>query len=432
MTLQELYEKRGKLVTDARAALDEITKNTDDARAAELEARHDAIMGELDKLDKQIQREERTAAAERSLEERQRRNRPDGGDREVNGVDGGEGSNGGEQRSADQRQTEYRDAFFAMLREGGDVSGLTSEQRALLRAGFAEVRTQTAGTAAAGGYTVPTTLAARIVEVMKDWGPMYDPGITDEMVTSSGNPFDIPTNNDTANSAAALAEAADLTDDNSGDLVFGEVSLAAFVYATPWLKLSFELLQDSAFNLEEFVARKLGERLGRLANRQLTIGDGTGDPNGIVTASSLGKTAAAAAAITGDELIDLQHSVNAAYRRSPSCRWMFADSTLAVIRKLKDGDGNYLWQMGDVRVGAPDLILGKPYAVNDDVPAIAASAKAVLFGDFSRYTVRKVGSPLIGTVRERFWPKVGMAGLIRFDGDLLDTTAVKHLITAAS
>jgi HK97 family phage major capsid protein len=429
MTLQELYEKRGKLVADARAALDEITKNTDDARAAELEERHDAIMAELDKLDKQIQREERVAAAERSMEERQRQQRPNGGNIEVPGQDGGEG---GEQREADQQQVEYRDAFFAMLREGGDVSGLTPEQRTLLRAGFAEVRTQTAGSAAAGGYTVPTTLASLIVEVMKDWGPMYDPGITDEMVTSSGNPFDIPTNNDTANSAAALAEAADLVDDNSGDLVFGQVQLSAYVYATPWLKLSFELLQDSAFNLEQFVARKLGERLGRLANTQLTVGDGAGDPNGVVTASALGKTAAAAAAIAADELIDLQHSVNAAYRRSPSCRWMFADTTLAAIRKLKDGDGNYLWQMGDVRVGAPDLILGKPYSVNDDVPAIAANGKPVLFGDFSRYVVRKVGSPLIGTVRERFWPKVGMAGLIRFDGDLVDSTAVKHLVMAAA
>jgi HK97 family phage major capsid protein len=426
MTLQELYEKRGKLVAAARAATDEITNNTDDARVAELEARSDKIFAELDDLDKKIKLEERTAAAERSMEERQRRQRPNGGDREVDGVDGGE-DGAGEQRTAEQRQAEYRDAFYALMREGGDTSAVTPEQRALLRQGYVESRTQTAGSNAAGGYTVPTELAKKIVETMKDWGPMYDPGITDEMVTSSGNPFDIPTNDDTANLAAALAEASDLTDDNSGDLAFGEVSLAAFVYATPWLKLSFELLQDSAFNLEDFCGGKLGERLGRIGNRVLTIGDNVGDPNGVVTASTLGKTAAAIAAITGDEMIDLQHSVNAAYRRSPKCRWMFADTTLAVLRKLKDGQGNYLWQMGDVRVGAPDLILGKPYSVNDDVPAIATGNRAVLFGDFSRYVVRKVGAPLIGTVRERFWPKVGMAGLIRLDGDLVDTAAVKHL-----
>lgn len=106
---------------------------------------------------------------------------------------------------------------------------------------------------------------------------------------------------------------------------------------------------------------------------------------------------------------------------------MFADTTLAAARRLKDGQGNYLWQMGDVRIGAPDLLLGKQYWVNDDVPAIAAGARSVLFGDMSAYIVRKVGSPLIGTVRERFWPKIGMAGLIRFDGELGDNAAVRHL-----
>ncbi|CAD7336129.1 phage major capsid protein [Sphingomonadales bacterium 58] len=423
MILTQYYEERGQLVTEARDLLTQAEKETDTTKAAELEQRHDQIMQKVDALDTKIAREERTAAAERSEEERRSRNRPRGRDVEHRGQEGGDG----EEKDAEQLQAEYRDAFYAMLSEGGDIGALDTEQRALLRRGYVENRTQTAGTAAAGGYTVPTTLANRIVEVMKDWGPMYDGKITDEMVTSSGNPFDIPTNDDTGKSSAALAEGADLTDDNSGDLEFGEASLSAYVHATPWLKISFELLQDSAFNIEQFVARKLGERLGRGANGKLTIGTGVNEARGVVVASALGKTAASATAIAADELIDLQHSVNAAYRRSPFCRWMFADTTLASVRKLKDGQGNFLWQMGDVRVGAPDLILGKPYSVNDDVPAIATGNRAIIFGDFSRYTVRKVGSPLIGTVRERFWPKVGMAGLIRYDGDLLDSNAVKHL-----
>lgn len=422
MILTQYYEERGQLVTEARELLAQAEKETDTAKAAELEQRHDDVFAKLEALDKKIAREERTAQAEREEEERRSRQRPTGRDGKASGQDGDD-----EDRDQDQRQAEYRDAFYAALRAGGDLSGLEREQRDILRQGFVEQRVQVAGTDAAGGYTVPTELANRIVETMKDWGPMYDPGVTDEITTSGGNPFDIPTNDDTANSAAALAEGADLTDDNSGDLVFGEKNLSAYVYATPWLKISFELLQDSAFNLERFVGAKLGQRLGRLANKQLTVGDGAGDPNGIVVASSLGKTAAAAAAIVGDELIDLQHSVNSAYRRSPKCGWMFADTTLASIRKLKDGQGNYLWQMGDVRVGAPDLILGKRYHVNDDVPAIATGNKAVIFGDLGAYLVRKVGRPLIGTVRERFWPKVGMAGLIRFDGELTDTAAVKHL-----
>lgn len=429
MILQQYYEERGQLVAEARSILDSIENETDQTRITEAEQRHDAVMNKLDALDKKIQREERQVELESAEEERRRQNRPNRGSGSASGVDD---PNGGEQRTAEQAQEEYREAFYAMLREGGDMSGLSAEQRQLLRQGYVENRVQTAGTDSAGGFTVPTTLANFIVSTMKDWGPMYDPGITTELVTSSGNAFDIPTNDDTGNTAALKSEGADLTDDDSGDLAFGEKNLNAFVYATPWLKISFELLQDSAFNLEAFIGAKLGERLGRIANQRLTIGTGSSQPNGIVTAASIGKTAAAAAAIAADELIDLQHSVNAAYRRSPRCGWMFADTTLASIRKLKDGQGNYLWQMGDVRVGAPDLILGKQYFVNDDVAAMAANARTVVFGDMGAYIVRKVGSPLIGTVRERFWPKVGMAGLVRFDGELTDTAAVKVLRQAAS
>lgn len=427
MILQQYYEQRGQLVAEARSILDSIENETDTTRITEAEQRHDAVMAKLDALDKKIAREELQLQRENAEEERRRNSRPNNGDGSAPGVDA-PGGNGIEDRDAEQLQGEYRDAFLAMLREGGDMSGLTAEQRTMLRRGYVENRVQTGGTDAAGGFTVPTTLAGFIVEAMKDWGPMYDPGVTTEIVTSSGNPFDVPTNDDTGNTAAALAEGGDLTDDNSGDLAFGEKNLGAYVYATPWLKISFELLQDSAFNLEQFVGRKLGERSGRIANQRLTIGTGSGQPHGIVPASSFGITAASASAIAADELFNLQHSVNAAYRRSPRCGWMLADTSLLWIRKLKDGNGNYLWQMGDVRSGAPDRILGKPYWVNDDVPAMGTGNRSIVFGDFSAYITRKVGSPLIGIVRERFWPKVGMAGLVRFDGELTDTAAVKHLV----
>ncbi|NLS28164.1 hypothetical protein S2M10_31730 [Sphingomonas sp. S2M10] len=423
-TLTELHDQRGQLVTEARSALDEITANTDDSRATELEQRHDAIMAKLDKLDKTIAREARQAEIEKQEEERRYRQRPHGDDVETRGSDGEPAGSSAREKA----QAEYRAAFDAFCRAGCDPTALEPEQRALLRRGYdAEIRTQIAGTAAAGGYTVPRELADEIVRVMKDWGPMYDEDICRVITTSSGNEFDVPTNDDTAGSASALGEGADLTDDGSGDAVFGQARLDAFVDATPWVKLSFELMQDSLFDLEEFLADALGQRLGRKANARLTTGTGNSQPNGIVTASGLGKTAASALAIAGDELIDLQHSVNAAYRRSPKCRWMFADSTLATVRKLKDGQGNYLWAMGDIRVGAPAMLLDKPYSVNDDVPPIATGNRAILFGDFSRYWVRKVGNPLIGTVRERFWPKVGLAGLIRYDGELVDPSAVKHL-----
>jgi HK97 family phage major capsid protein len=110
---------------------------------------------------------------------------------------------------------------------------------------------------------------------------------------------------------------------------------------------------------------------------------------------------------------------------------MFNDSTLLAARKLKDGEGRYIWQMGNVQQGVPASLNGRRYHINQAMASLAAASKAMLFGDFGQYYVRKVGSPVIGVLRERYWPDLGMAGLIRFDGELGNTAAVKHLITAA-
>tara|TARA_R110002020_G_scaffold53905_8_gene150479 strand:+ start:15307 stop:16572 length:1266 start_codon:yes stop_codon:yes gene_type:complete len=421
MSLSELQEKRGRLMTQAREALDEITKNTDEARSAELDKRHDDIMAEFDRVEKNIEREDRQAKIEASFEERQRQRRPVSGD-EARGQD-------------DNDPLSYRAVFHRFIARGADIGELDAEERAVLKGGVQsskEFRAQNTGTASAGGYTVPVELANFIVKSMKDWGPMYNTDIITELNTSSGNQINIPTIDDTSRTGSKHTEGAAIADDGSQDAVFGQKTLGAYVYDTEFVKFSMELAQDSIFNMESLLGALLGERLGRIANRELTIGDGVDDPNGVVTASSLGKTATATAALTSDELIDLLHSVNAAYRRSPKARWQFADTTLAAIRKLKDGQGNYLWQMGDITKGEPGTLLSYRYEINDDVPAIAASARSVLFGDFSKYFVRKVGSPVIGVLRERFWPDLGIAGLIRFDGELGDTAAVKHLVMAAT
>lgn len=416
----ELNEKRGRLVAQAREALDEIKTNTDESRAAELTQRHDAIMADFDKVEGLIEREARVSAAEARAEEARAANRPIPRD--------------GEERAADKgaKPPEYRDAFYAMLRSGGDVSDLSSEQRAVLRAGAqsAEFRAQSTSNTA-GGYTVPTELAGFIIKSMLAWGPMYDPGVTAEINTSGGNTLNIPTINDTAVVAVAHTEGTALTDDGGSDATFGQKTLNAYVFDTEFVKWSFELAQDSIFNIEQLLGDLLGERLGRIANSQLTTGTGSSAPNGIVTASSAGKTAAATAAVTADEIIDLLHSVDPAYRGSPKAAFMFNDSTLAAIRKLKDGNGNYLWNMGNVQQGVPGSLLGYRYHVNQAMDSLAAAKKVILFGDLGKYYVRKVGAPVIGVMRERFWPDLGIAGLIRFDGELGDTAAVKHLITAA-
>ena len=190
--------------------------------------------------------------------------------------------------------------------------------------------------------------------------------------------------------------------------------------------------QQTLENMEPILGSLLGERLGRIANSKLTTGSGSSDVQGVVTGSTLGNTAAAVAAITADEIIDLLHSVDPAYRSSPKAAFMLNDSTLAAIRKLKDGDGNYLWQMGNYQVGVPGSILGYRYYVNQAMDSLAAAKKVMIFGDMSKFYVRKVGAPVVTVVRERFWPDLGIAGLIRFDGVLANTAAVKHLITAAS
>lgn len=417
MNLTELQEKRGNLVAQAREALDEITKNTDESRAKELEQRHDTIMAEFDKIEALIKREERVANAEKEIEELRAKRRPIEPDGSHKATDDGDA------------KPEYRDVFYKMLRVGGDVSELTSEERTILRAGHVdkeELRAQTAGSTTAGGYTVPTTLANMLSEAMKQFGPLYTDDLCTFIDTASGNPMKLPTIDDTAGTGYAHTEAAALTDDGSADAVFGQAALDAYTYDTRFVRWSWELNNDSIFAMEQLLARLLGTRLGRIANNKLTVGTGSSQPNGIVTASSLGKTAASTSAIAADEIIDFFHAVDPAYRNSPKARFMMNDSTLAAVRKLKDGQGNYLWQMGNVQVGAPDVLLGKPVVVNQDMASIATGNKVMVFGDFSYFYIRRVGSPVIGVMRERFWPDLGIAGLIRFDSEIGQSGAIKH------
>ncbi len=425
---KELIEKREKLVADARASLDEIKKNTDDARAAELEKRHDDIMAEFDKIDAQLAREKRMADAQKRIDdaaaEERAKHRPVPGGGEGRGQD-------------DADKVTYRSAFHRYVAVAGDMSALSDEERAALRAGVApqEARAQTAGTPSAGGYTVPTELSDQIIVSMKAWGPMYDENICTVMNTTGGNPIDIPTVDDTSVPVGQHTEAGAVTDDGGSDATFGKKTLNAYAYDTEWVKFSWELAQDSIFNFETLLGDLLGQRLGRRANTELTTGDGTGDPNGIVTASSLGKTTASATAITYDEIIDLVHSVDPAYRVSPKVRFMFNDNTLSVIRKLKDAENRYIWSAGDVQNGVPGSILGYRYSINQamgSIPGSASATKVMLFGDFGKYFVRKVGGIVMFVARERFAPDIGLLGLIRLDGELGDTAAVKHLITKAS
>ena len=135
-------------------------------------------------------------------------------------------------------------------------------------------------------------------------------------------------------------------------------NLGAFTYTSGLVRLSQELMQDTAFDLSGFLTRVFGERLARVINTHCTAGDGVAKPSGVITEATLGVTAASATEFTADELIDLEHSVDRAYRRN--ARWMMNDDALRVVKKLKDGAGRYLW-LASPADGEPDTILGHPY-----------------------------------------------------------------------
>ena len=427
--IKSLREKQANIATEARAKYDEIKDDTKPEVAAEIEKQFDAMMADHDKIGERADRLEKVTRAEQAAKEAaaeiNERKRPNG-QAEGRGVDEG-------------KALDYRATFHKWIASNApDGEPLSGEERAVLRAGYQkadvkpEHRAQTTANSA-GGYSIPEEMAEILIRSMLAWGPMYDPGVTTQIVTAGGNPMPMPTVNDTTVTAGAHTEGATLTDDGGKDVTFGTKQLDAYAFDTEWVRVSKELADDSFLAMETLLGSLLGERLGRIANLQLTTGTGSSAPNGIVTASTAGKTAAGTAAITYDEILDFEHSVDPAYRTGPMVRYMFNDATLLAIRKLKDGDGNYLWQMGNVQAGIPSTLNGRQYVINQAMDSLAAAKKVMLFGDFSKYYVRKVGAPLIGAIQDKdFWPGFGVAGYIRFDGELADTAAVKHLITAAS
>jgi HK97 family phage major capsid protein len=406
-----LREQMATLAMQARDKLAEIS-DVPEARAAEIEREFDAMMTEHDKIGALADREDRAAKAIAALEAPDLSKRPAVEGRTAPATDTGV-------------EMTYRHAFSELIAAGGEAY-VSPEVRSVLQ----EHRVQTKGTTTAGGFTVPVELAAFIEKAMIATGPMYDSSLFTVINSTDGRTFNIPTVDDTASTAEAHTEGGTVTDDGGKDVVFAQKVLSAYAFDSEWVRWSAELNADSIFNMESLLGELLGSRLGRIANSKLTTGSGSSDVEGIVTNSALGKTAVGTAAITADEIIDLIHSVDPAYRSSPNSAIMMNDSTLAAVRKLKDGDGNYLWQMGNYQAGVPQAILGYPVVVNQAMDSLATAKKVMLFGDMSKFYVRKVGGPSLYVARERFAPDFGLLGFVRFDGVLVNTAAIKHLITA--
>jgi HK97 family phage major capsid protein len=198
------------------------------------------------------------------------------------------------------------------------------------------------------------------------------------------------------------------------------------------IKVSEELLQDAAYDIQGEIAAAFAPRFGRIMNQECTLGDGTGDPNGIVTATSAGKTTASATAITLLEVLDLKHSIDPAYRNSPTFGFMFNDAVLLYLKKLVDTTGRQLWTPS-FRDGQPDTIDSTRYWINQGMDStINTASKIMLCGDFSKYIIRIARDMSVTRLNELYAENglVGFRGVMRFDGELINAGAVKHMVTA--
>lgn len=407
-TSRQLKEKRGTLLAQMKDAWNQRSTAADETRKKELETTFDRIELEERALSADIARLERMEEIERGaagthIETVEQR-------------DGKPATGGGNQ------DAEYRDAFKTWFTKGKE--GLSPEQRATLEK--RGTSNQLVGTTTLGGYTVPQGFLAEMVRAMKDFSGIAQAARI--LPTASGQNLLIPTEDDTTTSAVLIGEAAAIT---MQDLTFGQASLDAYKYASR-MKASFELMQDSAFNIEDEIRRAMGPRFGRAMNSSCTTGTGSSQPNGVVTASALGKTAASATTVTFPEILDLKHSVDPAYR--PNGAYMLNDAILLALKKLSigAGDARPLWAPS-YREGVPDTIDGTRYFINQGMAsAMTTGQKILLYGDFSYYVIRMVQDMIVVRLNELYAENglVGFIGYARWDGELLNTSAVKHLILA--
>lgn len=287
------------------------------------------------------------------------------------------------------------------------------------------------GTATAGGNTVPISFYSRLIEHLIEVSGVMQTNPT-QLNTDSGEDIQVPKTTAHSASAGIVAEAAAIPENEP---TFGQVTLGAYKYAF-LMQLSRELVEDTGVDLLGYIARQAGRAVGNGVGAHLVNGTGTGQPQGVVPASTLGVTGGTGVvgAPTYDNLIDLYYSVIAPYRASRSCVWLMRDSAIAAVRKIKDTAGQPLWQPG-MTADAPDVIFGKRVVTDPNIPAVGLGAKAVLFGDFQSYFVRRVNTIRFERSDDFAFQNdlITYRILVRADGRQVDTSgALKHYIGGAS
>lgn len=413
-SILELKEQRNQLSEETNRIVAAGITNT------ETDAKVDTMHADWVALGKQIERLERAAAMDAEMRAvKQLPSSPI--------VAGSEDESAVNPLAARLASKEYKSAYSKYSRRG--MSALNVEERAQLNTGLAEARTQSGATPASGGYLVPVDLADSIEVALKYFGGMRQ--VATILRTASGAVLNYPTNNDTTNVGAILSGTA-----AEQDLTFGNVPFGAYTYTTKQIPVQNELLEDSAFDLDAFIRSAFVNRVGRIQNTHFTVGTGTAQPTGVVTAATAGITAAVggATSLTYNNFVDITHSVDVAYR--PGAKFMFNDLTLAAARKIVDTLGRPLLGMG-LNGGDPDAILGYKFVINNDVAPIAASAKSILFGDFSKFMIRDVANSLsimrlseLGALSNT----TIFVGFVRADSNLIDagTGPVKYFTQSAT
>ena len=386
----ELREKRAKAWEAAKAFLD--AKATDGAFAsAEDAATYDRMEQEVMNLGKQIDRLERQAAIDAELAKATSTpitNQP-------NPKADGDAKQG---RASD----EYKRAFWNGMRNKMSYE----VQNAL-----------SIGTDSEGGYLVPDEYEKKLVQALED--EVFFRSLANVIKTSSGDrKIPIVTSR---GEAAWIDEGGQFPESDDS---FGQTSIGAYKLAT-MIKVSDELLNDSVFNIENYISKEFARRIGTKEEEAFFVGDGKGKPEGLFGSADLGVTAATVS-ITFDDVMDLFYSLRAPYRKKAT--WLLNDSTVKAIRKLKDGNGNYIWQPS-VRDGEPDRILNRPYRTSIYVPELAAGNRVMAFGDYSYYWIADRQGRSFKRLNELYATtgQVGFLASERVDGKLVLSEAVKTL-----
>lgn len=454
MTLQELREQKGRLANEADYILKKAGEEGRHDLRADEDTKFDTIHADIEKLSKQISRMEKQEATMASLGESTRKTEHNetttrSAERQERGgkatmqdaelamrgwlLTGSEAVHTvtDAHRAAAKRMGMDMGAKHLTIRLFGDKA-MRSTRPADVEA-WEKRAAMGVGSTTIGGYTVPDAPMGALEKALLEFGGMRS--VSTVLRTDTGADLPIPTNDDTANKGALLAENTQVTE---LDMTFGQLVLQAYKYSSKSVLCSVEFLQDTSVDAIGFIGSALGTRIGRIQNDHFTTGTGSSQPNGLVAAAtSSSVTASGQTSCTYDNLVDLIHSVDPSYREGG--RFMLHDSALKMIKKVKvlqySGDtvGAPLWTPGLI-ASQPDLILGYEYTINQSIATVATGTKSVLFGNLSKYLIRDCREVTLIRLDERYadYHQVGFLAFARSDGDLLDagTHPVKYMTQA--